>query len=120
MGAILYWFLPLSIYGYATLIIFLFFLGVWGSGSTEGFWGHDPPEVAIDELVGFLVAVFGFSKTPGILILSFFLFRIFDIFKPFPVARSQKLRGGWGVMVDDLLAGAYTNLLIRLGLLIKG
>jgi phosphatidylglycerophosphatase A len=47
-------------------------------------------------------------------VAGFFIFRIFDIFKPFPVRRAERLPGGWGIMADDALAGIYTNLVLRL------
>lgn len=120
VGALVYWFLPdLSFHIYLVFLLFLFFVGVWGSNLAEGIFGHDASKVVIDEFVGFLVAMFALPKTRLILVLGFFLFRGLDIFKPFPLASPQRLRGGWGVMADDLLAGIYTNLLIRVGLLLK-
>jgi phosphatidylglycerophosphatase A len=50
------------------------------------------------------------------LLLGFILFRVFDIWKPFPVRRLEKLPGGWGVMADDWMAGVYAAILLRLAL----
>ena len=54
-----------------------------------------------------MVSVALLPRTPGILLCSFFLFRVFDIWKPFPAREAQSLRGGLGVVVDDLVAGVY-------------
>ena len=70
----------------------------------------DPGRIVIDEVVGFQVILVGARDISGIgLIVAFFLFRFFDIAKPFPVRRSQKLPRGWGVVIDDVLAGIYTR-----------
>ena len=72
---------------------------------------EDPGEVVIDEVVGCWIACFGFDLT--YVIIALFLFRIIDITKPFPIKQMEKLPGGLGVMADDILGGALTNLLIR-------
>lgn len=74
-------------------------------------YGRDPSCVVIDEVVGMqiaLVAVGGLTLTG--LAAAFLLFRFFDILKPFPVGRSQRLPRGWGVVIDDVLAGVYTRI----------
>jgi phosphatidylglycerophosphatase A len=97
----------------------LFFLGVFVSGQAEGYWGKDASRIVIDEIVGFLAAVLFLPKFPLMVILGFFIFRFLDIVKPFPAHRSQRLSGGWGVMVDDLVVGSYTNLLLRAVMFLK-
>jgi len=72
---------------------------------------EDPGEVVIDEVAGSWIACFGFDLT--YVIVALFLFRIIDITKPFPIKQMEKLPGGLGVMADDILGGALTNLLIR-------
>lgn len=72
---------------------------------------EDPDEVVIDEIAGAYLACLG-KGTFWELTLSFIFFRIIDINKPFPLRRVEKLKGGLGIMIDDLLAGAITNLLI--------
>jgi phosphatidylglycerophosphatase A len=82
----------------------------------------DPQVVTIDEVAGFLVSVVSFpsplSQMTGqswiVLGSAFILFRFFDILKPFPIGISQKLKGGWGIVIDDILAGIYTNLILQL------
>jgi phosphatidylglycerophosphatase A len=51
-----------------------------------------------------------------VLLAGFLLFRLFDIWKPFPIRRLEKLPGGWGIMADDWLAGIYAAILLRLAL----
>lgn len=73
----------------------------------------DPPVIVIDEIVGFVVAGFMTDGLSGLL-LAFVLFRFFDIAKVFPAAYLETLPGGAGIVLDDIMAGAYTFLLLRL------
>ena len=102
-----------------TGIILLFFIGVWAASQTEKTDGHDASIINVDEIVGMWISVLFISS--GVAwywwIGGFFIFRIFDIIKPFPINSSQKLPGGWGVMIDDVIAGVYTNCILRIGLL---
>ena len=66
----------------------------------------------IDEVAGMMLSVLVLPRTVGILLVAFFCFRVLDIVKPFPARQAQSLPGGLGVMVDDLIAGAYTLLLV--------
>ena len=76
-------------------------------------FGHDPGCVVIDEVVGMQVAlVWAGGVSLWGLAAVFFLFRVFDIAKPFPANRSQRLPGGWGVVIDDVVAGVYTRIAI--------
>jgi phosphatidylglycerophosphatase A len=70
----------------------------------------DPSEIVIDELCGFLIAMLGHPVTFASILTGFAFFRLFDIWKPWPLrALEQKLRGGLGVMMDDVGAGIYAN-----------
>jgi len=71
----------------------------------------DPGEVVIDEAAGFFVSVWGLGR--DFAIVGFFLFRIVDIVKPFPVRQMEKLPGGAGIMADDVCAGIIVNLILR-------
>lgn len=95
------------------ITLIFFFIGVRAATSAESLWGHDAGRIVIDEIVGMWVALLFLPRTMRIAVLGFFIFRLFDIVKPFPADRSQRLRAGWGVMVDDLIAGIYTNLVLR-------
>ncbi len=100
---------------YLSVTVFLFFAGVLASTEAEKLLGEkDPHKVVIDELVGFLVTMaFVPSGTPYI-IAGFLLFRLFDIWKPWPIRGLQALPGGWGIMIDDVLAGVYANVLLQI------
>lgn len=92
------------------LFVFVVLLGVaiWSAGAYARSAGRsDPPEVVIDEVVGQLLALLGAPLQLGNLAAGFLLFRIFDIMKVAPVRRLERLPGGWGIVADDLLAGAF-------------
>jgi phosphatidylglycerophosphatase A len=89
--------------------------GVWAAGLEEARVGrHDPTSVVIDEVAGMLVALI--AAPPGLVWIAvlFLLFRVFDVWKPYPIDRLQDLPGGWGIVADDLLAGVYAMVLARL------
>ena len=71
---------------------------------------EDPPEVVVDEVAGFFTAVVFWSPSWVVLLAGFVLFRFFDIVKPFPVRRIERLPGGVGIVADDLAAGGYSAL----------
>ncbi len=106
----------------ALLVALIFFLGVWAAGQSEKFFGRtDPSHVVIDEVAGQMVA---FLLVPHaswkLLLAGFALFRFFDVTKPFPAGRAERLPGGWGIMVDDVVAGAYAlGALAFLGYIIR-
>ncbi len=87
----------------------LFAAGVWAAGEAEKFFGRiDPGQVVIDEVVGQMVTLLARPRASWKWLLAgFLLFRAFDILKPFPARRVERLRGGWGIMVDDGIAGIY-------------
>ncbi len=117
-GALLVaWVLPASIhYGLACAAIALF---VFAFGVPLGTWAEtrygkkDPGPFVIDEVAGYFVALLRLDGTkPGIgeLCVAFFLFRLFDVVKPFPARNMESIRGGWGIMLDDIFAGLYALL----------
>lgn len=88
-------------------------IAVAASHEAEKTLGHDARPIVIDEVAGMLVGAVGLRHPPGAagiveLGLLFALFRVFDILKPWPVRQSQRLPGGFGVVIDDILAGLYT------------
>jgi phosphatidylglycerophosphatase A len=102
----------------ALALLILLPIAIWSSGEAEKELGHDAHPIVVDEVVGMLAAVVGIGRlaepNPALLLfLAFALFRFFDIVKPFPIGASQRLPGGWGIVVDDLLAGFATNLVLR-------
>jgi phosphatidylglycerophosphatase A len=96
--------------------IALFLLAVWAADRHASVNNPDPSEVVIDEVMGMVVAIAFLPLTPTVLIASFLLFRVFDIAKPFPVRQFEKLPGGWGIVMDDVMAGVYANVALRAGL----
>jgi len=102
---------------YQIFILLIIVIGaIWSSQRSQGILGVlDPPEIVIDEVAGFLVTIILIPFTWPTLIAGFFLFRFFDILKPPPIKRIEtKLRGGIGVVLDDLVAGVYAHISLRL------
>jgi len=95
----------------ATVIFTL--LGVWSTNELESEWGKDPSKVVVDELIGVWIAVLWIPAETHWLILGFILFRFFDIVKPLGIRRLESIKGGWGVMLDDVGAGIYANLVLQ-------
>jgi len=90
-------------------------IGTVSSHAAEKLIGHnDPPSVVVDEFAGMLAALLFLPQSRGYLIAAFFLFRFFDILKPPPIMQVQRLPGGWGIMADDLLAAAFTNIALQI------
>lgn len=115
VGLLLYLILWHRFSGFIYLVstLLLLWIGVRISGEGETFFGErDSPHIVIDEIVGFLIALWGISYGWWPLILGFLLFRIWDIWKPF--AWTEEFPGGWGVMLDDLLAGVLSNIMLRI------
>ena len=93
----------------------LFFAGVWASTIVEQVLErHDPGVVIVDEVVGMLVALMLLPSTITVIFLAFLLFRVFDIIKPYPARWCEQLSRGWGIMMDDVVAGLYVNVLIHI------
>jgi phosphatidylglycerophosphatase A len=102
---------------YQTIIVFILVLfGIFFSSYAEKVFNKkDDSRIVIDEFVGFLVACTGVNISDiSILLVSFLLFRIFDIFKFGMIGKLQKLPGGLGIMMDDIVAGIITNFFVRI------
>jgi phosphatidylglycerophosphatase A len=100
---------------HAYILFFFVLLSVWAAGRSAGaLENDDPAEVVIDETAGQLLTLFLLPPTGLNLSLGFILFRLFDILKPYPIRRLEKVRGGAGIVLDDLLAGVYANVCLRL------
>ena len=91
---------------------------VWMSGEAEKvFKKKDSSLIVIDEIAGLLVTLFLIPWNVKSVVIGFFLFRLMDIAKPFPIRRLEtKLPGGWGVVGDDVLAGIYANVALRMAI----
>lgn len=88
--------------------------GIWSSGVVETSWGKDSSRIVIDEVAGMCTSLLFVPVTVKYLVTGLVLFRFFDIVKPFLVSKAESLPHGWGVMMDDVLAGVYTNLVLQL------
>lgn len=88
--------------------------GAWSARLAEEALGvEDPGVVVIDEVVGMFVSLLWLPATWPTMAAAFVAFRVFDIFKPWPVNRLEHVPGGWGVMADDVMAGVYANLAVH-------
>lgn len=95
-------------------------LSVYISGIMENYYGHDAPEIVIDEFVGMQVSLFMFQPAIITGAAGFVLFRIYDIAKPFPAGASQRIPGGAGVVIDDVIAGIYSFVTLKLAIYLFG
>ncbi|MEJ5306100.1 MAG: phosphatidylglycerophosphatase A [Ignavibacteria bacterium] len=100
------------------LILLFLVIGIYTSDFAEKVYGIDPPQVVIDEIVGMWFTMLFVPKTFLLAAIGFVLFRIFDIIKPCPARQSQDIKGGLGIMLDDLIAGFYSLIILHLILLI--
>jgi phosphatidylglycerophosphatase A len=113
VAAVGLWLIPFSRVGLLAALAAVVVVGIWASQRVEAVLGRkDPGVIVIDEVAGMMVAVLLLPRTPGVLLCAFLLFRLFDIWKPFPAGEAQALRGGFGVVVDDLIAGVYALVLL--------
>lgn len=111
----LYWFMqPLSLVWYIGLTGLLFVVGIWLCGYTANKLGvHDHGGIVWDEVVGYLITMTFAPAGWEWIVLGFLLFRLFDILKPFPIRwLDQHVSGGFGIMVDDVLAGVYSMIFL--------
>lgn len=96
------------------LILATFGIGTWAGTHAERFFGTiDPGPVVLDEVLGMLVTLAFIQVGWSAALAGFFLFRVFDVIKPWPANRLERLHGGLGVMSDDFMAAVYANLALR-------
>jgi len=96
------------------LIVAVFAAGTWAATEAERFFGGiDPGPVVIDEVLGMLITLAFMPVGLATAIAGFVLFRTFDVIKPYPANRLERLHGGIGVMADDAMAAVYANLVLR-------
>jgi phosphatidylglycerophosphatase A len=116
-AAPLFWLIldkPLWLFG--TVLAVIYFVGVLTSGLHEKQIGQkDPSSAVIDEVLGVGVAMFSIPNQWPFVVMAVVLFRLFDIWKPYPIRRLEQLPGGWGIMTDDLLAGIYALVWVQIG-----
>lgn len=125
LGALIPIYFIITYSGYAGLLIAVILFSIatiWSADVCEKEWGKDPAKVVMDEWAGqsltFLFFLFPYTVFIQhfviILVAGFILFRIFDILKPLGVHKIQKIPGGWGILLDDLLAGLYANICLEI------
>ncbi|HXB09032.1 MAG TPA: phosphatidylglycerophosphatase A [Puia sp.] len=105
--------------GQVLFTLVVFFIGVWSADKVEPEWGEDSYRVVIDEVAGMALTLCFVPVTWQYVALGLLLFRFFDIAKPLGIRKMERLKGGWGVMLDDMLAGVYSNLLLQIVVWIK-
>ena len=114
-GLLLYWLLPMDAAVQVAVLAIVLVAGVWSSGISASVSGNaDPSQIVIDEVAGQLVACLLLPKTFPHLAIAFMMFRVFDIGKWFPMKQLERLPGGWGIMADDIAAGALARLCLLL------
>ena len=115
VGLLIWFALPASFLAQGAAIAAVSAIGAWSSSVAERHSGKvDPGYVVIDEVAGMLVTLFLVPVGWGGALGAFLLFRLFDIVKPYPANRLERLHGGLGIMADDIMAGVYANLALRL------
>lgn len=121
--AVLVWWLLFRNYGtqfalQVVLTVAVTALGIWVGNVVEKDWGKDSYRVVIDEVAGMFVSVLFIPPDWKWLLAGFVLFRFFDIAKPLYIRRLEAFKGGWGVMLDDVLAGIYANIILQVIVLV--
>ena len=118
VGLALFW--PLQLLPPAlqvAITVIVFFVSVAASTRLARSLGRkDPGVVVVDEVVGQWVSLLFLPFTPAVAAAGFVLFRVLDVFKPWPARQLESLPEGWGIMSDDVMAGLYANVLLRIGL----
>jgi phosphatidylglycerophosphatase A len=99
--------------------LFILFIGVYSAGKMEAHWGKDSYRIVIDEVAGMCITLLFVPVRWQYIALGLVFFRFFDIAKPLGVRKMEQIGGGWGVMMDDVLAGIYSNLLLQIVVLVK-
>lgn len=108
-----YWQAPLYIQLIAIAVVFIVGIPA-GSAAEKHFNKKDPGACVIDEVAGQMISLLLVPHKTSFYIAGFFLFRFFDILKPFPIRRLEKIPGGLGIMLDDIMAGLYALALMQL------
>jgi len=120
VGLLLFW--PMAAWPWpwqASASAVLFLVGSLAAGRVARLVGRkDPGLVVVDEVVGQWVSLIALPFTPVTAAVGFLLFRAMDVVKPWPARDLEHLPGGWGIMADDVAAGVYAHLVLRVGLLV--
>jgi phosphatidylglycerophosphatase A len=94
-------------------------IGIWSAGEMEPRWGKDSYRIVMDEVVGMGCTLLFIPPKWQYMLIGLVFFRFFDILKPLYIRRTEDWKKGWGVMMDDVAAGIYSNLLLQLIVIVK-
>ena len=122
VGLLLWWplqRLPLAVQLGALAVVFAAGV-ITATRVARGLGIEDPGLVVVDEVIGMWTSLLFLPFTPVNAVAGFLLFRLLDVVKPYPARQFESLPGGWGIMMDDRMAGIYANLLLRIGHLAWG
>lgn len=116
VAVVVLWFIyPIHQWLLIGLFVLFYLVGIWASGVTARLYNaKDPGLVNWDEFLGQWIALFALPHIWWVYAAGFFLFRLFDIWKPAPVSTAERLKSGTGIMTDDVVAGVYANLVLQL------
>lgn len=101
------------------ITVFVTLIGIWSSTVVSRIWGKDPSRVVIDEVAGMCISLLFIPVTVKYVVIALVLFRFFDIVKPLFIKKMEIFPGGWGIMLDDVLAGIYANILLQAAIWLK-
>lgn len=114
VAVLIYWFFINSNFQLLVITLLFFILGILTSAEFERRDGHDPSIVVVDEMVGMWISLLYVEKRVSSVLISFFLFRLMDVIKPPPAKKFDNMNGGLGIMMDDVIAGVYANILTQI------
>ena len=112
-GILLWVFFPEDLYARIIIIVITWIVGHYAINNIlKGCDEQDPPSIVIDEVVGMWISCIFINNDLIMILVAFSLFRLFDIFKPSFIYHVQKIDGAWGIMLDDVLSGLLTSVII--------
>jgi phosphatidylglycerophosphatase A len=112
--AIIWFLIPTVFYILIPVSIGLILVSAWSAGKSEQIFGKDGSQMVIDEVAGMAISLIFVPHQVDCFVGAFFLFRFFDIVKLPPAKHAERIKGGWGVTLDDVVAGIYANLSLHL------
>jgi phosphatidylglycerophosphatase A len=116
---IAWYFFPMGYAWQVLLLILLLAAGTWSATKVEEGWGHDSNRIVIDEVAGMMISLAFLPNELVYIFIGCVLFRFFDIVKPLGIRKAESLPRGVGVMADDILAGVYAQVILRIIVMAK-
>ncbi|HKL12229.1 MAG TPA: phosphatidylglycerophosphatase A [Halanaerobiales bacterium] len=102
-----------------SVVIFIIFGLIFSTLMEKQTGKKDDQRIVIDEFVGMLITFYFVKPNFAYLIIGFILFRLYDIYKPYPIKKIQNLPSGWGIMLDDILAGVYARIVLHIFVILQ-